>query len=196
MKGVKTETLMAMVDFLYTGAANVSQESLDTFLAVASDLQLKGLMSTDENELEMVNPANQPPTALNKKSISQPHPTKYQIEPYTKQTNFIDDAHINNKTVVANMENCSEDLLAELDQKVKSLMEKGQNMISVSHDKGMMKKASVCKVCGKEGQAVAIRDHIEANHLDGIVLPCNFCEKTFRSRGSLRKHMYSHTINN
>ena len=91
------------------------------------------------------------------------------------------------------MENYSEDLLVELDQKVKSLMEKGQNMISVSHGKGTMKKASVCKVCGKEGQAVAIRDHIEANHLDGIVLPCNFCEKTFRSRCNLRKHMYSHT---
>jgi len=196
MKGVKTETLMAMVDFLYTGEANVSQESLDSFLAVASDLQLKGLMSTDENELEMVNPANQPPTAFNKKSTSQPHPAKNQIELYTQQTKFNDDAHINNKRVVAKMENYSEDLLVELDQKVKSLMEKGQNMISVSHGKGRMNKASVCKVCGKEGQAIAIRDHIEANHLDGIVLPCNFCEKTFRSRCNLRKHMYSHTTNN
>ena len=94
------------------------------------------------------------------------------------------------------MENYSEDLLVELDQKVKSLMEKGQNMFSVSHGKGMMKMASVCKVCGKEGQNVAIRDHIEANHLEGIILPCNFCAKTFRSRSYLRRHMYAHKTDN
>ena len=107
---------------------------------------------------------------------------------------FFDDAHINSKKVVAKIENSSEDILKELDEKVKSMMERSQNMIS--YGKGIMRKANVCKVCGKEGQFVAIRDHIEAYHLDGIVLPCNFCEKTFRSRGSLRKHMYSHTINN
>ena len=195
MRGVKTETLMAMGDFLYTGEANVSQKSLDSFLAVASDLKLKGLMNTNETEIENTNAANQRPTAFNKKSTSQLHPTKNQIEPYTQQTKFNDDAHINNKRVVAKMENFSEDLLAELDQKVKSLMEKGQNMISISHGKGRMNRTSVCKVCGKEGQAVNIRDHIEANHLDGIALPCNFCEKTFRSRCNLRKHMYFHTPN-
>ena len=30
----------------------------------------------------------------------------------------------------------------------------------------------ICKMCGKEGVGIAIRDHIEANHLDGIALPC------------------------
>ena len=87
------------------------------------------------------------------------------------------------------MENSSEDFLAELDAKVKSMMEKSQNMISLG--KGRMGNASVCKVCGKEGQIVTIRDHIEANHLEGIELPCNFCEKTFRS--SLEKaHVLSY----
>ena len=92
------------------------------------------------------------------------------------------------------MENSSEDPLKELDAKVKSMMERSQNMIS--YGKANMQKANVCKVCGKEGQIVAIRDHIEANHLDGIVLPCDFCEKTFRSRYSLRKHTYSHKTDN
>ena len=60
-----------------------------------------------------------------------------------------------------------------------------------SYGKGTMRKANVCKVCGKEGQIVAIRDHIEANHLEGVAIPCNFCEKTFRSRHSLRNHRRS-----
>ena len=53
--------------------------------------------------------------------------------------------------------------LKELDEKVKLMMEKGQNHTS---DGRFMK---ICKMCGV---GIAIRDHIEANHLDGIALPC------------------------
>ena len=35
IKGVKYEDLVAIVDFLYVGAANVFQENLDSFLAIA-----------------------------------------------------------------------------------------------------------------------------------------------------------------
>ena len=71
----------------------------------------------------------------------------------------------------------------ELDEKVKSMMEISQNL-----DPSGRQKAKICKMCGKEGQSMAIRDHIEANHLEGVLLPCNVCEKTFRSRMMLRKH--------
>ena len=43
MRGLKSEDLVAMIDFLYFGEANVYQENLDSFLAVAEELQLKGL---------------------------------------------------------------------------------------------------------------------------------------------------------
>ena len=52
-----------------------------------------------------------------------------------------------------------------------------------------------CKVCGKEGHGRNIKDHIEANHLDGVVIPCNLCEKTFRSRNGLRIHKRQHLNN-
>ena len=74
--------------------------------------------------------------------------------------------------------------LQELDAKVKSMMEKSQNMAPNGKSVGHL-----CKVCGKEGAGIAIRDHIEANHLEGVSLPCNVCEKTFRSRMILRKHI-------
>ena len=45
-----------------------------------------------------------------------------------------------------------------------------------------LQKADICKICGKEGKGNMIKDHIEANHLEGIDLPCNQCEKTFRYR--------------
>ena len=72
---------------------------------------------------------------------------------------------------------------AALDSKVKSMMEKSQNL-----DSSRTKRAYICKVCGKEGAGIAIRDHIEANHLEGVSLPCNVCGKVFRSRARLRKH--------
>ena len=35
MKGIRSDNLMAMVEFFYKGEANVFQENLDTFLALA-----------------------------------------------------------------------------------------------------------------------------------------------------------------
>ena len=43
MMDVKYEDLEAIIDFLYTGEANVSKENLDRFLSVAEDLKLNGL---------------------------------------------------------------------------------------------------------------------------------------------------------
>ena len=44
MRGIKSEDLDAIVDFLYCGEANVFQENLDSFLAIAEELKLKGLV--------------------------------------------------------------------------------------------------------------------------------------------------------
>ena len=43
MRGLKAENLVAIIDFLYYGEANVNQESLDVFLGLAEELRLKGL---------------------------------------------------------------------------------------------------------------------------------------------------------
>ena len=37
------------MDFLYCGEANVYQENLDSFLAIAEELQLRGLMGKGED---------------------------------------------------------------------------------------------------------------------------------------------------
>merc|ERR1712129_609068 len=60
MSGLKFENLVAMIDFLYNGEANVYQENLDSFLAVAEELQLKGLMGSGAEE-EVVSSNNEHP---------------------------------------------------------------------------------------------------------------------------------------
>ena len=82
----------------------------------------------------------------------------------------------------------STDLLA-LDEKVKSMMIKSQNKIQVtSYGKSVKWTAMICKVCRKEGRLTNIRDHIEANHLEGITIPCNLCNKVLSSRNALGFH--------
>ena len=48
MKGIKSEDLSAVIDFLYCGEANIFQENLDSFLAIAEELKLRGLMGKTE----------------------------------------------------------------------------------------------------------------------------------------------------
>ena len=53
MRGVTLNNLCSIIDFIYFGEANVYQENLDSFLAVAEELQLKGLMGSGaEGEAE------------------------------------------------------------------------------------------------------------------------------------------------
>ena len=52
MRGVKLDDLSAIVDFLYLGEANVCQENLDFFPAIAEELQLKGLMGITKEKFQ------------------------------------------------------------------------------------------------------------------------------------------------
>ena len=55
MRGIKADELLAIVDFLYFGEANVSQENLDAFLGLAEELKLKCLTgSAERNDEEYV----------------------------------------------------------------------------------------------------------------------------------------------
>ena len=178
MKGVKFEDLLAIVDFLYFGEANVFQENLDAFLSIAEELKLKGLTGQKDVSGDNID-ANQT------KKSAQPTLKREKLD--SKQENYIlkeyqVKAEVNHEMALSVQNFVCQDL-QDLDIKVKSMMEKSPNLIPYQNT-----KAKICKVCGKEGAGVAIRDHIEANHLEGVALPCNICGKTYRSRMLLRKH--------
>lgn len=60
MRGVKSDDLLAIVNFLYFGEANVRQENLDSFFAIAEELQLKGLIGTVHSDEEIPTKAEMP----------------------------------------------------------------------------------------------------------------------------------------
>ena len=49
MKGVKFTDLTSVLNFMYHGEVNVAQEDLNSFLAVAEDLKVKGLTQKNES---------------------------------------------------------------------------------------------------------------------------------------------------
>ena len=60
MKGVKYADLQAVLNFMYHGEVNVAQEELNSFLAVAEDLRVKGLTQTQTASHQ---PAHKQPAA-------------------------------------------------------------------------------------------------------------------------------------
>ena len=50
MRGVQAKDLEALVDFIYLGEANILQANLESFLAVAQELELKGLAGLNTEE--------------------------------------------------------------------------------------------------------------------------------------------------
>ena len=180
MRGIKSEDLTAIVDFLYCGEANVFQENLDSFLAIAEELELKGLMGGTKDEETIVNEPERTKPAHRSKSTTSRY-NDFEQKP-TKGENTA-------STIVALPSSFSGDV-GELDERVKSMMENTQSRTAVG---GRM--LVICKVCGKEGQHSQIRNHIEANHIEGISIPCIQCEKTFRSRHALECHKYKNHTN-
>ena len=71
------------------------------------------------------------------------------------------------------------------------MMEKGQKMILAGkRANGTLRQeiTRICKVCGKEGLQKHIIKHIEANHLEGVSIPCDSCDKIFSARANLEQH--------
>jgi len=192
MRGVNAEDLVAIVDFLYYGEVSVNQENLDAFLAIAEDLELKGLTRNHEHQTsEDIKPrTNFVPGNKESKIYKTGEIKSYHNTSPNKQ-------EVSETAVaVQNYEVCNVDIsdVVELDEKVKSMMTKSQN--SIPNGSTGMKKADICTVCGKEGLGTNIRNHIEANHLAGVSIPCNFCEKMFRTRKSLVRHPCAQTLEN
>ena len=172
-------TNSAMVDF-YHGEANVSQENLNSFLALAEELQLKGLRgnqpekeaSTEKRKVSTKLPKSEPVSKQNLMNNDVP------IETGILQTTY--------ETVVALTDDKTNSTdIESLKQQVKSMM-----IISDKADpyKTNGERARMCKMCGKEGSFGMIINHIEANHITRISIPCDFCEKSYKSSISLTVH--------
>ena len=180
MKGAKSEDLVAIVDFLYFGEANVVQENLDSFLVLAKELHMKGLVGSGlgaEEEMDENKPQSQQKVSNKNKTtnnIKQEHHASDLFKTENSH-NLETTLSTTDSTVVADLQ--------DLDDKIRSMM-----MFSENHAGGAHGRARICKVCGKEGQMYNIRKHIKANHITGVYHSCPICGKIAKSSHALAEH--------
>ena len=182
MKGVKSDDLKALIDFVYQGETNVYQENLDSFLAIAEELQLKGLRGDQSEKVPDKNPSKKDARKANKLSEETADLTRKSFRPYPMKGKLNDKLkkEPNPETAVALNSDTAFTDIAELSEAVKSMM------MPIMDNNGQ--NARICNACGKEGSMGALVYHIEANHMTGIALPCNMCGQTFATRNALSQH--------
>ena len=132
MRGVRPENMLALVDLIFHGEADVFQENLDSFLVLASELHLKGLRENKTETEEEVS-QEQPPKqrfqqrSHNSRSTLKKHPPNKNVslddgpsEAWESEKAL---APVDNKTNSTDV--------TSLDQQVKSMMEHSTNAMVI-----------------------------------------------------------------
>ena len=179
MRVLKAKDLVAIVDFIYHGEANICQEDLDGFLALAEELQLKGLAGSQNLNPEK---AEQP---VKKQKIPKHEPTVPKI--ITPQINITE-----NDFPSESKDSCSQIVSAESGKSLVSadmdnLKVQIQSMMENTTDYDGENKWK-CTVCAKVTRFQRdMRRHIET-HIEGVSYPCNLCGAVKRSSNALNIH--------
>ena len=182
MRGLKSDVLLALSEFLYFGRTNLVQEKLDEFLSLAAELKLKGLVRDEEQDNK--GSSSKPKTSHMKLVKENPISEAVSSIETSIQTQLDTHTYANTKVEQAQNEN-NENLEAQV-----------RSMISSSDESlrsaGMSGRGMVhtCKVCGKRGENSNIRKHIESIHIAGVAQVCNICGQIASSRIRLQRHIY------
>ena len=184
MRGLKSDDLVAIVDYLYSGEASIEQENVKAFLVIVDELKVKGLYVRGEL-FDEDNTSSKNCSAVK--------------ENFTIRDGIVEEANIKlefvdseikkekqkTKKTVDIVNNMYSEELKKLDSQIKPLIMTGSIIIQ---NRKRKRKANQCKVCGKEGTYKNIKDHIELHHIQRVSHPCNFCNKISKSRNGLRIH--------
>ena len=169
LNGVNKGDLENILDFIYHGEIQIYQDHLDQFLEIAQRFQLEGLIQGEGTQ--KIEPVPEQFEA------NTPFTENYTMDIVTEtkaRRNNVKTQNDKNFTVVefSNFEN-----IEELDQTINGMIERVEG--------GWQRK---CLHCGKITRDIAAaREHVET-HIEGLSFPCQYCEKTFRSRSSHRVH--------
>ena len=171
MRGVTAEVLSPIIDFLYSGEANVQQDNLDSFLSLALELNLEGLKEQHNDEVKEEEVDIKSLKTLLKPSLKR----RKKLSPKTE-------------TRPVGLPSNAAEVFEEMDVEMNSMIQKTENLMSNGKKRAY---SSTCKQCGKEGPIQSIKNHIAASHLTETRITCNQCETTLGSRTEFENHKSS-----
>ena len=184
LKGFKAMDLHSLLDFMYHGTAEVNQESLERFLALAEELQLKGLTGGNEEKQETQK-------EVKKESIPRIAQVKTS-ETYDNYTNIAVDSNDEGDSKELSTVMTLNSPAAQINFNGGSAQDLKSTLWSMIVQNGTV---LTCTVCGKskdktlDNQANRhMESHVESLHTEGVEYECNKCDKTFRSKNALHKH--------
>ena len=200
MKGIKYDDLLAIVDFIYYGETNIYQENLDSFLGIAEDLCLKGLVVNTNEFQEESMPITVPPlksARLKNFKKSKPPSSSKDLTDY------------DNKEPISDTYNKFQEPTIDLNSQHQELVVDGTSNISEDYNKiykvdtiknnedlnetlnTMISKHGEswsCNSCGKlSNDKRNLKKHVENMHTEGLEFPCPICGTIFRSRQNIYK---------
>ena len=121
MRGLKAKDLAAVVDFIYHGEANIYQEDLDGFLALAEELQLKpNFTGDDEDTKKKTAPTETEIKAENRQPMRplHEHKEKTEISLQVDSEKDMDSEHIAESYSILKCNNSSYEHVPADDQKI------------------------------------------------------------------------------
>jgi len=211
LKGVKFCHLKSILDFMYQGKVNVEQVMLDSFLATAQELKVKGLTHSGTQQPLVDEKPTFPVEVSAGLDVSQEvfmsgdsatiqrnmgkevnatepgHLKLYKPEVIVEEQNIgeesFDDYGGANDSSLVDME--GNQGLADLDSLIEEHMTKVKD-----HSQG--KPMWTCNDCGKFSRLKNdISKHVESFHITHPGLVCNLCERVLKTRDTLKLHMKS-----
>ena len=166
--GVNSQEVNNVLDYIYKGEVQISQDNLNTFLEVAQKFELEGLVGV-ENEIDVDN------------SKSEIH--EVEIPSFSNASEILS----HKKEMLMTGDSNETALVSEMFSNIEELDSTIENEIFRNSD-GFWQ----CGRCTRfSKQKCHIKEHFES-HIEGLSFPCQYCDKKCRSRLALRFHIKIH----
>lgn len=188
LNGVHSKQLGLILDYVYQGEVKIFQDELDAFLAVADKLKIEGLaneiLPAEEQHINIKGSWNASQTM--EKSIQKGDRV------------ILPSQNVIPKLETTNFEVSFNELATFSEEPVQSMKDVGytQNIDPISLDSKVREliqrnedNSYSCIVCGHSSRHQHhVKYHVET-HIEGLQYKCTYCQKIFRCRRSLVRHI-------
>jgi len=215
IRGVSLSDLESVLAFMYHGEVNIAQQDLNSFLAIAEDLKVKGLTQGKEgaqsNTERPKSPLATSKPSQRSSNLMQPLlPPKDSKRPRHEPAKYEDEEEIQEVvpvkteagTIAMAMDEATYDGEGYEDYTYDDQHYEGVGAGAMIQGMDVPKEDSsslmaplndggfICLVCQKEASTKGnLKKHIESMHMEEDPVACNVCGKIFKNRNTLQNHI-------